>query len=161
MRQRHAAELQTAFDAALRRRVAAERRRVDTLRVRLDALDVRQRLSSVRRRLDARRAAIDAHVRALHHRAQARLGVSAGRLEALSPLSVLARGYAVCWNDDRSAVVRRASQVTPGERCGCALGGRTAVRGAGDRWIATPARLRVEPASKSCLRRGSASLGQC
>jgi len=116
MRQRHAAELHAAFDAALRRRVAAERRRVTAIRVRLDALDVRQRLSSVRRRLDAERAAIDAHVRALHHRAASRLGVSAGRLEALSPLSVLARGYAVCWNDDRSTVVRRASQVAAGDR---------------------------------------------
>ena len=34
----------------------------------------------------------------------------------LSPLSVLARGYAVCWNDDRSTVVRRASQVAAGDR---------------------------------------------
>ena len=116
MRQRYAAELQAAVDAALRRRVAAERRRVNTLRARLDALDVRQRLSSVRRRLDGQRAAIDAHMRALHHRAQARLGVSAGRLEALSPLSVLARGYAVCWTNDRSTVVRRASQVAAGDR---------------------------------------------
>ena len=100
----------------MRRRVVTERRHVNTLRVRLDALDVRQRLSSVRRRLDAQRAAIDAHIRAYHHRAQARLGVSAGRLEALSPLSVLARGYAVCWNDERSTVVRRASQVAAGDR---------------------------------------------
>jgi exodeoxyribonuclease VII large subunit len=45
MRQRYAAELQSSFDAAWRRRVAAERRRVSTLRGRLDALDVRQRLS--------------------------------------------------------------------------------------------------------------------
>ena len=116
MRQRYAAELQSSFDAAWRRRVAAERRRVSTLRGRLDALDVRQRLSSGRRRLDRQRARLDACVRALHHRAQAQLGVSAGRLEALSPLSVLARGYAVCWNDDRSSVVRRASQVAAGDR---------------------------------------------
>ena len=116
MRQRHASELQAAFEGALRRQVAAGRRRVDTLRVRLDALDVRQRLSAGRRRLDAQRAAIEAHIAALHHRAQARLGVSVGRLEALSPLSVLARGYAVCWNDDRSTVVRRASQVSAGDR---------------------------------------------
>ena len=115
--------------SALRRRVAAGRRRVDTLRVRLDALDVRQRLSAGRRRLDAQRAAIDAHVAALRHRAQARLGVSVGRLEALSPLAVLARGYAVCWNDDRSAVVRRASQVSAGDRVRVrAVGGRAAVR---------------------------------
>jgi exodeoxyribonuclease VII large subunit len=115
MRQRFVSELQAGFDGALRRRVAAERRRITGLRARLDAMDVRQRLSSVRRRLDAQRAAIDAHMIEAHRRAQARLGVSAGRLEALSPLSVLARGYAVCFNEDRSAVVRRASQVATGD----------------------------------------------
>jgi exonuclease VII large subunit len=28
---------------------------------------------------------------------------------------VLARGYAVCWNADRTAVVRRAAAVRPGD----------------------------------------------
>ena len=32
------------------------------------------------------------------------------RLESLSPLAVLARGYAVCWNADRSAIVRSADR---------------------------------------------------
>ena len=39
-----------------------------------------------------------------------------GRLETLSPLGVLARGYAVCWNSDRSAIIRDAAAVTPGDR---------------------------------------------
>jgi exodeoxyribonuclease VII large subunit len=116
MRQRFVSELQAGFDGALRRRVATERRHVAALRARLDTMDVRHRLSSVRRRLDAQRAAIDAHMIEAHRRAQARLGVSAGRLEALSPLSVLARGYAVCFTDGESAVVRRASQVAAGDR---------------------------------------------
>jgi exodeoxyribonuclease VII large subunit len=46
---------------------------------------------------------------------EARLGVLAARLDNLSPLAVLARGYAVCWNADRTAIVRSALQVTPGE----------------------------------------------
>jgi exodeoxyribonuclease VII large subunit len=116
MRQRYVSEQQGSVEGALRRRVAAGRRRVQTLRARLDALDVRQRLAFVRRRLDAQRAAIDAHVTARRHRAQARLSAGAARLDALSPLSVLARGYAVCWNHDRSTVVRRTSQVATGER---------------------------------------------
>jgi exodeoxyribonuclease VII large subunit len=40
----------------------------------------------------------------------------AGRLETLSPLGVLARGYAVAWNDERTAILRRASTITPGDR---------------------------------------------
>ena len=33
----------------------------------------------------------------------------------VSPLGVLARGYAVCWKDDRSAIVRRAAEVAVGD----------------------------------------------
>ena len=50
------------------------------------------------------------------YRAQARLLALAGRLDNLSPLAVLARGYAVCWNADRTAIVRTAAAVTPGDR---------------------------------------------
>jgi exodeoxyribonuclease VII large subunit len=38
------------------------------------------------------------------------------RIESLSPLGVLARGYAVCWNADRTAIVRAAGAVAPGDR---------------------------------------------
>jgi multidrug efflux pump subunit AcrA (membrane-fusion protein) len=48
--------------------------------------------------------------------AQARLAALAGRLDTLSPLAVLARGYAVCWNADRTAIVRRAEAVNAGDR---------------------------------------------
>jgi exodeoxyribonuclease VII large subunit len=44
-----------------------------------------------------------------------RLGALAGRLEALSPLNVLARGYSVTRKEDGS-VVRDAEQVRPGDR---------------------------------------------
>ena len=43
-----------------------------------------------------------------------RFRVLAGRLENLSPLAVLARGYAVCWNEDHSEVIRSGSRVNPG-----------------------------------------------
>ena len=49
-------------------------------------------------------------------RAQARLTTLAARLESLSPLAVLARGYAVCWNDERTMVIRRAGSVQAGDR---------------------------------------------
>ena len=50
------------------------------------------------------------------HGADARLRGAAARLESLSPLGVLARGYAVCWNADRTAIVRDAASVAPGDR---------------------------------------------
>jgi exodeoxyribonuclease VII large subunit len=33
----------------------------------------------------------------------------------LSPLAVLARGYAVCWDDGRTTVIRSAAEVAPGD----------------------------------------------
>jgi len=49
------------------------------------------------------------------HRAEARFRALAGRLENLSPLAVLGRGYAVCWNADKTAIVRSAASVNPGD----------------------------------------------
>jgi exodeoxyribonuclease VII large subunit len=48
------------------------------------------------------------------HRAVASLQDCAGRLGALSPLAVLARGFAVCWNEDRTRVIRDAALAPPG-----------------------------------------------
>jgi exodeoxyribonuclease VII large subunit len=42
------------------------------------------------------------------------LGRLAGKLESLSPLAVLSRGYALVW-DGQGRLVRRAAQVAPGD----------------------------------------------
>jgi exodeoxyribonuclease VII large subunit len=47
---------------------------------------------------------------------RARLAGAAGRLEALSPLAVLARGYALVRRARDGAIVRRAAQLEAGER---------------------------------------------
>jgi exodeoxyribonuclease VII large subunit len=39
-----------------------------------------------------------------------------GRLESLSPLAVLSRGYAVAWNADRTHALRNAAETQPGDR---------------------------------------------
>ena len=51
-----------------------------------------------------------------HFLARGALLSAVGRLEVLSPLAVLSRGYAVCWAEDRQSVLRDASAVTTGDR---------------------------------------------
>ncbi|HET9268012.1 MAG TPA: exodeoxyribonuclease VII large subunit, partial [Vicinamibacterales bacterium] len=46
---------------------------------------------------------------------ESRLGSAAARLDSLSPLAVLGRGYAVAWDETRTHVLRRASDTAPGQ----------------------------------------------
>ena len=47
---------------------------------------------------------------------RARLAAAAGRLDSLSPLAVLGRGYALVRHAGSGAIVRRAGDVAPGDR---------------------------------------------
>jgi exodeoxyribonuclease VII large subunit len=49
-----------------------------------------------------------------HHAQAARFGRLAARLDTLSPLAVLGRGYAVCWNESRRTILRDAADAPPG-----------------------------------------------
>lgn len=44
-----------------------------------------------------------------------RFGIAAGKLESLSPLATLSRGYAICSREASGEVLHRADSVTPGE----------------------------------------------
>jgi exodeoxyribonuclease VII large subunit len=116
MRGRHAAELTHHLRRTASAQVARRDRAYRTLRLRLESRDLRRHLSAIRSRLTAARARLDSADNTARHRAQARLASVAGRLENLSPLAVLARGYAVCWNADRTAIIRSAATVSAGDR---------------------------------------------
>jgi exodeoxyribonuclease VII large subunit len=116
MRGRHAAELTHHLRRAATSHVARRERGYRTLRLRLESRDLRRRLAAVRSRLAGANSTLAAAAGVSRHRRQSRLSSLAGRLGNLSPLAVLARGYAVCWNADRTAIIRSASGVAPGDR---------------------------------------------
>ncbi|MFN7978823.1 MAG: exodeoxyribonuclease VII large subunit [Vicinamibacterales bacterium] len=122
MRQRYVSELAASLRRSADTALVLRQRRVTTLARALDTFRPQERLTRVRAALAAHRSRLDAGVRRAQHRADARARESAARLHALSPLAVLGRGYAVCWNGDRTALVRRASDVTTGDRVRVTLG---------------------------------------
>jgi exodeoxyribonuclease VII large subunit len=115
MRGRHVAELLHDLRGAVTGHLQRERRALHDLRVRLEAVDQRRRLARLRARLVAADGQLAARAQAARHRADGRLRTLAGRLENLSPLAVLSRGYAVCWAADGRTIVRDATTITPGD----------------------------------------------
>jgi exodeoxyribonuclease VII large subunit len=69
----------------------------------------RERLTLVQRELPRAASAVTA-------RQQERARLLAARLEDLSPLGILARGYAVCYDESGQRVVRSAGDVSAGDR---------------------------------------------
>jgi exodeoxyribonuclease VII large subunit len=100
--------LQTSLRTA-RQQLARER---DALRV----LAPSARLAAQRARLRSATRALVRELGAGVERRRARRAALAGRLESLSPLAVLARGYALVQRARDGAIVRREREVIVGER---------------------------------------------
>jgi len=116
MRGRHAAELTHQMGRAASAQIARRERAFRTLRLRLEARDLRRHLSTIKSRLGHASGRLGTAAGRTRHRAESNLASLSGRLGNLSPLAVLARGYAVCWNADRTVIIRSASAVAPGDR---------------------------------------------
>jgi exodeoxyribonuclease VII large subunit len=103
--------LQTAISASLkmwRERYVRASRRVAALRLRERITQLRGRASLCENRLlHSTRQRTETARRGFH--------VAASKLDALSPLAVLARGYAIVWGPE-GAILRKASEVQPEDR---------------------------------------------
>jgi exodeoxyribonuclease VII large subunit len=102
--------------SAVRAAIEGRAREYRGLRQRLEQRDLARRLASIHGRLTAAEGRLTGAAHKTRHRADARFRALAGRLENLSPLAVLGRGYAVCWNAGKTAIVRSAATVSPGDR---------------------------------------------
>jgi exodeoxyribonuclease VII large subunit len=116
MRGRRADDLSHQLLRAVRGQIGRRERGYQTLRLALERFDVRRRFGAIRTRLVGVEGRLKSSADRRVHVAEARLRGAAARLETLSPLAVLARGYAVCWNEDRTAIIRDAAAVERGDR---------------------------------------------
>ncbi len=96
-------------------RIVAEGQRLQTLEARLGRAFGPQALVPRRRQLDELQQRLQVAIERRMHTFHERLGVTVARAEALSPMAVLARGYALV-TDPEGGVVKDASQQTPGAR---------------------------------------------
>ncbi len=102
--------------AAARAVVTDARRRVTRERDALRALAPTARLAAQRARLETAIRGLIREARSAVAMRRGGLATAAGRLDSLSPLAVLSRGYAMVRRERDGLIVRRTHEAQPGER---------------------------------------------
>jgi len=120
-RGRHVSELTSALRHGVGQSLARRGRRHEWLRRSLDQFDPRHRLAAIRTRLVSRDAQLAAAARRRVTAWQGRFGGLAARLEGLSPLAVLGRGYSVTWDAERTRIIRDAATLRAGDEVSVTL----------------------------------------
>jgi len=115
LRDRDCQELGLRLRQVMTGRIARVGARFDGLRRRLGERDVRRVTADLRTRIVSADGRLRGAVAARHQRALGRAREVAAKLDALSPLAVLGRGYAVCWNEARTSIIRSAQGVARGD----------------------------------------------
>lgn len=113
-RQQRVDELAYRLENAQRRILEQNRRRWETAASAVRHYDVRQRLSAMHEQLESRTAALGAAFRAVLLQRRSWLERLAGSLEALSPVAILERGYALVF-DASGKLIKDATAVEAGD----------------------------------------------
>ncbi len=119
-RQQKLDDLKNRMERAERQILEQHRRRMEAAAAAVRHYDVRRMLSGIRRELDSRVAALVATARTLLLQRAGRLNQLAGQLEALSPLAILDRGYALVF-DSSGTLLKDAERVKAGDEISARL----------------------------------------
>jgi exodeoxyribonuclease VII large subunit len=119
-RQQKLDDLKNRLERAQRQILDQHRRRLEAGAAAVRHYDVRRILAGIRRELDSRVAALAATARTLLLRQTGRLNQLTVQLEALSPLAILDRGYALVF-DSSGVLLKDAAQVRVGDEISARL----------------------------------------
>jgi exodeoxyribonuclease VII large subunit len=108
-------EQRQRLDLAVRREALLKSERLAALRQRLERQSPARLLPVLRQRLDDRAERLQVALRAALDRARRHLDADRARLEALSPLAVLGRGYSLA-RDEAGRVVTSVAALAVGQR---------------------------------------------
>lgn len=115
MRDRDCQELGFRLDAAAIDALASAGQRFDALRRRLEQRDLRRITGDLRTRIVRAEGRLTQLISTRAQAKESRARELVARLDSLSPLAVLGRGYAVCWNESRTSIIRSAGTTAPGD----------------------------------------------
>ncbi|HVO80304.1 MAG TPA: exodeoxyribonuclease VII large subunit [Terriglobales bacterium] len=119
-RQQKLDDLLYRLERAERQKLEQHRRRWEVAAAAVRHYDVRRMLAGVRQELEARVAALTAAIKTRLLERQSRLDQLAGQLEALSPLAILERGYALVF-DSSGRLLKDAARVKAGDEISARL----------------------------------------
>jgi len=119
-RQQKLDDLKNRMDRAERQILEKQRRRLELAAGAVRHYDVRRMLAGIHKELDARVAGMVAAARTLLLQRTGRLNQLNGQLEALSPLAILDRGYALVF-DSAGTLLKDASRVRAGDEISARL----------------------------------------
>jgi exodeoxyribonuclease VII large subunit len=114
-------DLQQRFDEGTLRMVQAAQRFVSSIRhrermlsMRLSSIDLPRFVGDKKDRLNRHYQGLISAMKARLHHERARFGIAAGKIDTLSPLGILQRGFALC-RDAKGRIVKNAARVARGD----------------------------------------------